>query len=427
MASVAYGSLPFSEQIRFLRNKRDVLTESYLDVFQEQHDVAFMVAGANRADLVADFRTAIDNVIAQGATLEQFRKDFDRIVVQHGWDYNGGRNWRSRVIYETNLRQSYNAGRYEQLQRLKRVRPWWRYRHSDAVEDPRPIHQSWDGMIWHCDDPIWDVIFPSNGWGCQCFVEALSDRDMKRMGLKPSPPLELEWVEVTVGKRSPGGPRVVRTPSGIDPGFAYAPGKSLERATQAALEKTARLPARAAAQSAEQLLALEETQAALDAGYAEWQAAVVAERQARNLSYAVGSIDPPTTAALQDAGVEPLTSVIVARDVEILHALRDTKQALSAIAMPRALSVLELARLPHLLRAPAAVLLDPADQVLLYVATASTRRGSAKVVVALNYRLKMEEGRELVNSFRTASLIDLADVRAAVKRGELRLLSGSLD
>ena len=29
----------------------------------------------------------------------------------------------------------------------------------------------------------------------------------------------------TLYQRSPGGPRLVRTPAGIDPGFAYAPGR----------------------------------------------------------------------------------------------------------------------------------------------------------------------------------------------------------
>lgn len=446
MATVAYGSVPFSEQIRFFRSKRSVLTESYLDVFGAEHDRAFMVAGANRTDLLADFRTAIDKVIAEGATLEEFRRDFDRIVAEHGWDYKGGRNWRSRVIYETNLRQSYNAGRWQQLQQLKRVRPWWRYRHSDAVEHPRPIHESWNNKIWHCDDAVWQHIYPANGWGCQCYVEALSDRDMKRYGLEPSPPLELEMVDVIVGQRSPGGPRAVQTPKGVDPGFGYPPGRSLEgapppgaprtppsmaqlmeRTAQTALEKTAKLPALPAAQSAEQLLALPRARAAIDAGYAQWQKEILALRQARNRAYVVGSLDTNTVGSLQAAGIEPVTSAIVARDAEVLHALRDSKSALKAIATPRALAADELVRLPQLLREPVAILLDQVDQAVLYIAPASTRRETAKVVVALNYRLKTDAGKDVTNSFRTASLIDLVDLRAAVNRGELKILSGSLE
>ena len=137
--AASYGSLPFREQVEFFRRKLNVTTQAWTDVLEAEHDVAFMVAGANRDDMVADFREAVTRSIDEGATLAQFRKDFDRIVEKYGWNYNGGRNWRSRVIYETNLRQSYNAGRWTQLQSLKAVRPFWRYRHSDDVQRPRTI------------------------------------------------------------------------------------------------------------------------------------------------------------------------------------------------------------------------------------------------------------------------------------------------
>lgn len=142
MATVAYGRVPFRQQIEFFNRKLGLPTNGWTDVYAQEHDWAFMVAGANRDDIVTDFQTAIRRAIEDGRTLEQFRADFDNIVAKHGWDYNGGRNWRSRVIYETNLRTSYAAGRYEQLQALKSVRPFWQYVHSDAVMHPRPLHLS---------------------------------------------------------------------------------------------------------------------------------------------------------------------------------------------------------------------------------------------------------------------------------------------
>lgn len=285
MATATYGSLPFSEQIRFFRAKRNVLTESWVDVYATEHDTAFMVAGANRSDLLADFQRSIDKAIAEGATLAEFRKNFDSIVETHGWDYNGGRNWRSRVIYETNLRQSYNAGRWHQLQRVKAARPYWRYRHSDAVEHPRPLHVSWDGLVLHADDPWWLTHFPANGWGCQCYVEALNERDLRRMGKSgpdKAPPDDMQTV--IIGKRSPSGPREVQTPRGVDPGFGYAPGRSVdgyppprlpetppslaatfERTTLTALEKAAQLPDELAAQYLAELRSIPRVRAAIEA------------------------------------------------------------------------------------------------------------------------------------------------------------------
>lgn len=232
-ASGTYGSLPFQEQIAFFRRKLNLPTASWTDVWQAAHDHAFVVAGANRMDLVQDFRAAIDQAISEGTTLAQFRKDFDAIVAKHGWSYNGGRNWRSRVIYETNLRSSYAAGRYAQLQSLKKTLPFWRYRHSDSVMHPRPMHLAWNGLVLSADDPWWETHFPPNGWGCQCTVEGIDEIDLQDLGKSgpdTAPPTDLETV--TVGARGPS-PRTVETPAGVDPGFGYTPGKSAWESQQA--------------------------------------------------------------------------------------------------------------------------------------------------------------------------------------------------
>ena len=221
MADAAYGSLPFAEQIAFFRRKLNLPTESWADVYQHEHDWAFVVAGANRDAIVADFRAAVEKAIADGTTLQEFRRDFDAIVARHGWDYNGGRNWRSRVIYDTNLNTSYAAGRWQQLQSA----PFWQYEHADWVEHPRPLHVAWDGLVLAKDDPWWQTHYPPNGWGCHCKVRGLWPRDLQRLGKAgPDQAPQVQWLEREIGKNSPLGPRVVRVPEGIDPGFEYAPG-----------------------------------------------------------------------------------------------------------------------------------------------------------------------------------------------------------
>ncbi len=226
-AAAAYGSLPFREQSEFFRRKLGLPTDGWTDIYGREHDWAFVVAGANRDAIVADFRVAVQRAIDEGTTLEQFRKVFDRIVATHGWDYRGGRNWRSRVIYETNLNSSYMAGRYEQLQAQKRLRPYWRYEHSDLVQEAREEHLAWDNLVLEADDPWWETHFPPNGWGCQCRVFSMSQADLKRLGKSgpdAAPPIEYE--ERTIGQRSVNGPRTVRVPAGIDPGFEHIPGRS---------------------------------------------------------------------------------------------------------------------------------------------------------------------------------------------------------
>jgi hypothetical protein len=90
---------------RLFQRKLNLPTTAWTDIYTQEHDWAFVVAGANRDAIVSDFARPWKRP-SDGTTLEEFRRDFDRIVAKHGWDYNG-RNWRSRVIYDTNLATSY--------------------------------------------------------------------------------------------------------------------------------------------------------------------------------------------------------------------------------------------------------------------------------------------------------------------------------
>ena len=216
------GRLDFRERVRFFRDKLSVPTLTWTDIWQEQHDVAFVVAGAARDDLLADLRAAVDRAVADGATLRAFRGDFDRIVARHGWAYRGGRDWRTRVIWETNRATSYAAGRWRQMQAVAGERPFWRYRHNPASIEPRIKHVAWDGLLLRHDDPWWQAHWPPNGWGCRCYVESVGRRQAERLGGVDEAPATA-WTEERVGS----GPtaRVVRVADGVDAGFAHAPGR----------------------------------------------------------------------------------------------------------------------------------------------------------------------------------------------------------
>ncbi len=236
----SYGSLPFREQLTFFLRKTNVPTQAWTDLWQADHDAGFMVAGAAEAELLQDLRGAVQAAIVDGESIQQFRKRFDAIVEKYGWAYKGGRNWRTRVIYQTNLRTSYAAGRWAQLtsDAGRKAFPYWRYRHSMLDKVPRPLHITpaplgWNGLILRADDPWWLTHFPPNGWGCTCYVEGVSEPALQRMGkVGPDPTPEIKWRQVTVGSKGPS-PRTVMVPEGIDPGFAYAPGASVAPQVQA--------------------------------------------------------------------------------------------------------------------------------------------------------------------------------------------------
>ncbi len=221
--------LPFAEQEAFFKGKLNIPTQKWTDLFKEQHAKGFMVAGAYKSDLLSDFRTAVDKAITKGTTLEAFRKDFDGIVARHGWSYNGSRNWRSEVIYNTNIRQAYNAGRWAQLtdpDQLQ-VMPYLTYRHGDS-KVPRPLHLSWDGVTLPASDPWWQTHFPQNGWGCKCRVHGSTKQEYEAAAKKTAPddgfytPTDKQGNPLT----DPITGRVEKIPNGIDRGFDYNPGQA---------------------------------------------------------------------------------------------------------------------------------------------------------------------------------------------------------
>jgi hypothetical protein len=215
---------PFKEQIDFFIRKLSLPTAAWDDIFRAAHDRFFMVAGAMKADLVNDLQQAVGRAIREGEGLEAFRDRFYAAVDKNGWhgwtgeDSQAGRDWRTRVIYQTNLQTSWAAGRYKQLMDpdLLAVRPYWLYIHNDSVAHPRPLHKEWgdEQLTLRYDDPFWDTHYPPNGWGCRCRVKAVRE---PADGAATARPDGWDSVDAKTGE-----------PPGIDKGWGYAPGANTE-------------------------------------------------------------------------------------------------------------------------------------------------------------------------------------------------------
>lgn len=230
---------PFAQQVAAFRLRLGDLvpTSRWDDIQRDAHNRAFMVAGATKADLLADLAGAVDQAIAGGTTLEEFRRDFRQIVERHGWHgWTGegtkkGEAWRTRVIYKTNIATTYAAGRHAQL--VEGGFRWWVYRHGGSLE-PRPHHLSWDGVALPPDHPFWAMHYPPNGWGCSCRVFGARTRaGIRRVGGDPDKRLPDNWQTID--------PKT-GAPIGIDRGWDYAPGASVSETVSALAGKLDRLP-----------------------------------------------------------------------------------------------------------------------------------------------------------------------------------------
>ena len=238
----------------------------------EEKKAAEKRAKAMAADLsesgekaMALVRQAVADALENGESLEEFRKRFDAIAAKTGWDPRGGRNFRARIIYQTNLRVARQAGRWSQMQEMKAEAPFWQYRHGGSAK-PRKEHLEWDGLILHADHPWWQTHYPPNGFGCSCRVVPLDAEGVKRQWKKAGgegepPELTPESGGIvfdrgTRGQRenprlwTPPDPeqdgipvemngKLVRVPRGIDPGWDYVPQLSPEAEEAARKEREA--------------------------------------------------------------------------------------------------------------------------------------------------------------------------------------------
>ncbi|MDP3652458.1 MAG: phage minor head protein [Rhodoferax sp.] len=240
--NVGFGT-PFQAQIDFLRQKLRLPTSKWDDIQRSAHDRAFVVAGAAKADLLADLHQAVIARATDGAGLKAFQKDFKAIVAKHGWTgWTGegskeGEAWRTRIIYQTNMATSYAAGRHAQMSdpEVLKLHPYWRYIHSDGALHPRPLHLSWHGLTLPAEHAFWKTHYAPNGWGCQCRITSVSRQEGEasaRAGLG-EPPAGWDKVDPKTG-----------APVGIDKGFDYVPGQSLVNEMHRLVEtKVAKLPA----------------------------------------------------------------------------------------------------------------------------------------------------------------------------------------
>ncbi len=407
-------------------------TFRWQDVFQEENARAFAVAGTTRADVLQLFHTEVGKAVARGLSLEDFAKAVRPELQRKGWwgnvevtDPSTGEirttrfdNRRLALIYDTNLRQSHAAGRWEAIQASKRMRPYLIYR-TARDERVRASHRAWEGVCLEVDHDFWKTHYPQNGWGCRCTVEPMSRRMVDRRlargeNLKTEAP-DVQWVPYV----NPHTGEMTAVPRGIDPGFAYNPGMARDAAFfDAALRKALRqVPLSAATVVAQAQKDYPAMVRQATESFGPWFDQVRRDGQARGEVKHVGVIDPRAVAALLAADQTLLTAVISVRDDDVIHAFRDAKTPAKG-RLPEDV----YRRLPELLARAEALYRDTGDgdDTLLYVLDLGAEDGSrlGKLVIQLQRvhgvrvdgkRLKLQ--MNVVRSGRVVQPDDLRDPR----------------
>ena len=184
---------PPREAIDYLRRKGLRTGFSYLDVWREEHAMAFTVAKAMELDLLADIRDSLAAALEEGKPFEQWRREMAEYLSKRGWwgrkkvtdPKTGdqvvaqlGSSRRLQTIWRVNTGQAYQAGVWERGQRSN-SHPYLLYRVGPSKEH-REQHLAWDGLVLPKDDPFWSTHNPRNGWGCKCTTRFVSRAQFER-------------------------------------------------------------------------------------------------------------------------------------------------------------------------------------------------------------------------------------------------------
>lgn len=210
--SIAFN-LPPEAAVEYLSSRGMSIAGDWRAVAAAVRAGAFSVAGVLNGQVLDDIRQALQRALERGETYQDFLRNLRPRLQAAGWlgrwpadtetgevlPGKGMTSSRLRTVFQTNLQGAYMAGRYKGMVENADQRPFWMY---VAILDShtRPRHRALHGRVFRWDDPIWQVIYPPNGYNCRCRVRALSQDDMEREGLHLSQGGEfLETIEIDLG------------------------------------------------------------------------------------------------------------------------------------------------------------------------------------------------------------------------------------
>jgi len=443
------ATLPSRDAIAYFESKGYKISFDWWEIDARTHAQAFTVAHTAKLDVLQDIRRFTQKIFDQGLTEAEFLRVMERRLRAKGWwgkqtlvDSQGtakvvqlGSLHRLKTIYHTNKRNAYSAAIYKQQKERSASRPYWMY---SAILDSvtRPRHRALNGRVFRHDDPIWDAIYPPNGFGCRCRVRDLSEYKLKQLGLKvESSQGKLFDIEQRLGVDKFTGEEIWRSGKEYrftdpltgkksafapDPGWSHNPGQLAYGADIELMQKLTRVPDRALRSQVIQLMnnnpirrkAYETwAEAVLNAGsLPSWQAGIPSvldiKRRPGHGARAIGLMSEDIADYVRNKTGEEPARIMAIGEKQLVHADAE-KHRIKGVAMTQA----EYLALPLMIADPKAVLWDNAHDNLLYVY--DTQGDSAiKIVVEApmgrraRHQVKQLAGTldVIINAYRTPEI-----------------------
>lgn len=236
--------------LKYIQDKKLAKSFSYKDIWNEEHATAFTVAKVMQFDVLEDIKSEIEKAIERGETFVSFKKNLLPVLRQKGWtgkqimiDPVSGETKeiyidtarRLKTIYNTNLRSAYMKSRYDATMQSE-AHSYLMYRLGPVKTKHREEHAAWDGLILSKDDPWWNSHMPPNGYGCKCYVVAVTE-DKKKKYENEGLPIAIKDGETSFIQVKTTAPKTIyktyvnerkgiieKVPTGVHPSFNFNQG-----------------------------------------------------------------------------------------------------------------------------------------------------------------------------------------------------------
>lgn len=194
----AFEPLPFDEAIDFFRAKTNLSPDIFAALSDAARTKAFAIASGATDQIQASIRDILDRALSEGVTLREFQAQAAEVLERAGVSARAPYYW--QTVYRTNLQQSYQVGRWKQVNdpAVRAARPFLRYI-SARLPTSRQSHVEKHGMIFPVDHPFWDEWMPPNGFNCFCSVQSVSQSLLERRGWQVETEEDFEFPSADTG------------------------------------------------------------------------------------------------------------------------------------------------------------------------------------------------------------------------------------
>lgn len=425
--------------VDYLNAKGYAITWNWQEALEDAHARAFTVAKVTRMDVLETIRTATVEAIEKGIPEREYINNLRPKLEALGWwgkvkvsNTNGteqtiqlGSPRRLQTILRTNKITAYHAARYAEQMANADEQPYWQYL---AIKDSRTraSHLALHEKVYRYDDPIWDVMYPPNGWNCRCRVRALSQRRLDKMGLEVSQSggrIKQDWalagVDKATGEETHAKVYSLTTDKGTittDAGWSNNVGKSAVGNDIVLIRKI--LDAKNRDLRSQTIQAINNSEARHKA-FANWVMANLGRRGAsqRYISAGIISEDIADKVAELSGGEKSSQRLLVMTERRLQHAASVKHQEKGT-----ALSAVEYANISRVIANPALVVWDTegGHNNLIYIDQTRT----IKVVVDAPNKDSLKPS-ENVDAVINAYKVDYADLLKKIDKGLYKIVMGN--